>query len=668
MLEWLPTAWIGILAVLLLWVPGLAVGYAGGLRGLVAWGSAPLVSSALIGGAAVVAGFAGVPWSVLVVAAATVLTAAVAWGVRALGGGWRSPRVDRSSPVWRRVLVTAAVSVVVAGVLQARRLMAAIGGPDHVSQTFDAPYHLNSVRLILDSGDASSLHMTLTTPDATTSFYPALWHDVVSLLVQLSGSSDVVVAANWTTLVVACLVWPASMLVLARGLFGPRPVMLGLTVAVSFAMTQFPNQLTGFGILYPNLLAYAMLPALLGLAWLTLWRARGRARLVPLAFVGVGAVAMALAQPNGLFTLGYVAVPLLGHWVAHVSVRAWRLRRSVVGAVVPGVALVVLCVVAYWAAGQVSLVEEFRTQVSWPARATTGDAVNDALTLAAMHPSGSSNMLVAGLVLLGVLVSVFVARWRWLPIAYVVLAWLFVVASSADGATRALLTGYWYGDVQRLASQLPLLAVPLATIGLTVVVAGVASLVRGTPGTGRAARAVFSVPALAVLAALVLLVVLPRTALFKDSYDYVARRYVVSPESTTSTLLDESEMRILDEVDRIVPEDAVVAGQPWDGSVLVWALTDRETLYPHLRMPLEGDRAVVAERLNQAAEDPEVCAAVTRLGLEYVLDLGGENFWGDDGAWFAGLDGLVAAGVAEEVARVDDSRLLRVTACEGTEG
>src|SRR5690606_7795164 len=164
-------------------------------------------------------------------------------------------------------------------------------------------------------------------------------------------------------------------------------------------------------------------------------------------------------------------------------------------------------------------------------------------------------------------------------------------------------------------------AVPRATIGVTVVVAGVGRLVRGTPGTGRAARAVFSVPVLAVLAALVLLVVLPRTALFKDSYDYVARRYLVSPESTTSTLLDESEMRILDEVDRIVPEHAVVAGQPWDGSV-----------------------------------------------LEYVLDLGGENFWGDDGARFAGLDGLVAAGVAEEVARVDDSRLLRVTACEGTEG
>ncbi|GED09659.1 DUF6541 family protein [Cellulosimicrobium cellulans] len=668
MLEWLPTAWIGLLAVLLLWLPGLAVGYAGGLRGLFAWGSAPLVSSALIGASAIVAGAVGLSWSVLVVLGATVLAVGVAWGVRAAAGGWRSPRVDRGRAVWRQVLVTVVVSLVVAGALQARRLMAAIGGPDHFSQTFDAPYHLNSVRLILESGDASSLHMTLTAPEATTSFYPALWHDLVSLLVQLSGGTDVVAPANWTTLVIACLVWPASMLVLARGLFGPRPVMLGLTVAVSFAMTQFPNQLTGFGVLYPNLLAYAVLPALLGLAWLALWRARGRARLAPLAFVGVGAVAVALAQPNGLFTLGYVAVPLLAHYVAHASVRAWRLRRSLPGAVVPGVVLVVLCVVAYWAAGQVSLVEEFRTQVSWPARMSTGEAVNDAVTLAAMHPSGESNMLVAGLVLVGVLVSAFVARWRWLPIAYVVLAWLFVVAASADGETRALLTGYWYGDVQRLASQLPLLAVPLATIGLTVVVAGVASLVQGSAGVGKVARAVFSVPVLAVLAALVLVVVLPRTTLFKNSYDYVAHRYELSPESTTGTLVDESEMRILDEVDRIVPEDAVVAGQPWDGSVLVWALTDRETLYPHLRMPLEGDRAVVADRLNQAGEDPEVCEAVTRLGLEYVLDLGGENFWGDDGARYAGLDGLVAAGVAEEVARVEDSRLLRITACAGTEG
>ncbi|MBE9925729.1 hypothetical protein G8C93_07460 [Cellulosimicrobium cellulans] len=668
MLEWLPTAWIGLLAVLLLWVPGLAVGYAGGLRGLVAWGSAPLVSSALIGASAVVAGAVGVRWSVLVVLGATVVATGLAWGVRAVAGGWRSPRVDRSRSSWRQVLLTVVLSMVVAGALQARRLMAAIGGPDHFSQTFDAPYHLNSVRLILESGDASSLHMTLTTPDAATSFYPALWHDLVSLLVQLSGGTDVVAPANWTTLVIACVVWPASMLVLARGLFGPRPVMLGLTVAVSFAMTQFPNQLTGFGVLYPNLLAYAVLPALLGLAWLALWRARGRARLAPLAFVGIGAVAMALAQPNGLFTLGYVAVPLLAHYVAHVSVRAWRLRRSLVGAVVPGVVLVLLCVVAYWAAGQVTLVDEFRTQVSWPARTNTGDAVNDALTLAAMHPTGQSNVLVAVLVLLGLLVSLFVARWRWLPFAYVVLGWLFVVAASADSETRALLTGYWYGDVQRLASQLPLLAVPLATIGATVVVAGVASLARSAVAPSRLARSVFSLPVLAVLAGLVLVVLLPRTTLFKDSYDYVGHRYLLSSESTTGTLVDESEMQLLDEVEQIVPEGAVVAGQPWDGSVLVWALSDRETLFPHLRMPLDGDRGVVAGRLNEAADDPQVCEAVSRLGLEYVLDMGGENFWGDDGARFAGLEGLVAAGVAEEVARVEDSRLLRITACGDVEG
>lgn len=664
MLEWLPTAWIGLLAVLLLWLPGLAVGYAGGLRGLFAWGSAPLVSSALIGASAIVAGAVGLSWSVLVVLGATVLAVGVAWGVRAVAGGWRSPRVDRNRAVWRQVLVTVVVSLVVAGALQARRLMAAIGGPDHFSQTFDAPYHLNSVRLILESGDASSLHMTLTAPDATTSFYPALWHDVVSLLVQLSGGTDIVAPANWTTLVIASLVWPASMLVLARGLFGPRPVMLGLTVAVSFAMTQFPNQLTGFGVLYPNLLAYAVLPALLGLAWLTLWRARGRARLAPLAFVGVGAIAVALAQPNGLFTLGYVAVPLLAHYVAHVSVRAWRLRRSVIGAVVPGVVLVVLCVVAYWVAGQVSLVEEFRTQVSWPARMSQGQAVNDAVTLAAMHPTGQSNMLVAGFVLLGLLVSLFVARWRWLPFGYLILAWLFIVAASAGDATRALFTGYWYGDVQRLASQLPLIAVPLAVIGLTTVVVGVSRLARDMLRRGRAERALFSVPVLAVIAALALVVLLPRTTLFKASYSYVSNRYQMTSESSTRSLVDESELRMLDEVARIVPEDAIIAGHPWDGSVFTWALVDREMLFPHLRMPRDSDRELVAGHLNEANEDPRVCEAVERLGVEYVLDLGGEHYWIDDPDGYPGLEGLVQAGVAEEVARVEDSRLLRITACD----
>src|SRR5690606_3674599 len=69
-----------------------------------------------------------------------------------------------------------------------------IGGADHPNQLYDGLFHLNVVEFILQNADASSMHMTMAAPAAQTSFYPALWHAVVSLIVPISGG--VVPATN----------------------------------------------------------------------------------------------------------------------------------------------------------------------------------------------------------------------------------------------------------------------------------------------------------------------------------------------------------------------------------------------------------------------------------------------------------------------------------------
>jgi hypothetical protein len=658
-LEWLPTLHIGVLTILTFWLPGLAVGYAAGLRGLVAWGSAPILSSAVIGVSAVGGGLVGLPWSWLLVAGGTAAASGIAWLVRLASRRWRSPFVTIPS-VRRRVVVAATTGLLVAGALQARRLLSAIGSPTHFPQTYDTPYHLNSLRLILETGNASSMNMTLTTPELSTSFYPGLWHGITSLVMTTIGSTDVVVAANWVTIVIASLVWPASMLVLARALFGPRPMMLGFTAVLSFAMTQFPNQLTAFGILYPNLLSYALLPAALGLGWLLLWRARGRARLAPLYLLGLSILAITLAQPNGLFTLGYVAVPLLAHFVGHHSLRLWRAGRRT-ASIGSWLVTVVVFVAVYWGVGRIPMVAEFRQRVTWPARLTETSAVNDVIDLSALHPTGHVNTLIAALVLVGAVTSVVVARWRWLPLGYLVLGWLFVVSISGEESVREVVTGYWYGDPERLAAQLPLLAVPLAVVGLTVVCLGLSNVAQGARPEAWWNRAT-SPTVLSVAAAVLLLLVLPRTGTFLTSFDYVRSTYATPTAEQENGFVDEDEVAMMETIAEVVPEDAVVAGNPWNGASMTWALADREALFPHGKILTTADQELIAQSLDDAGDDPAVCAALERTGVGYALT-SRSMLWGNDPPGFEGLDVSSVRQVSELVAREGDVRLWRITAC-----
>lgn len=666
MSEWLPSVWMSFAAIGLLWFPGLLAGYAGGLRGVVAWGSAPLLSASIVGTAAVGAGLLGVSWSLAPVVVVAAVLALVLAGLRRVAGRWRSPHVARTRRSWRRVTVAAAAAVAVAGLVEARRLTSAIGAPDRPSQTYDAAFHLNSVRLILESGDASSLTMTLATPGARWNFYPAAWHGFVSLLAGVDPAHDVVAAANWFTVVIASLVWPASMLVLARCLFGPRPWWLASTGVLAFVFPQFPNQLTAFGVLYPNLLSYAILPALLAVSWLVLWRARGRRRMAPLAVGAVGAVGVLLAQPNGLFALGFVAIAVLAHYALHLSWRAWRRRHGTVRVVLPWALVLVGSSAAYWAAGELSIVQRFRSQVTWEAFQTTDEAIEGALLLSAMHPRGLDNVLVATAVALGVAGALVVARWRWLPFAHVTMIALFAIATSASQPVREAFTGYWYGDGYRLAALLPLLGIPLAVVGLMAVVRGL-SLAAASVMTAGVARRGSALPAITAVSLLLVLLVFPRTEVMKASFVDVADAYAVKAPHVSDGLLDVDEAALLEQLPKVVPPGSVVAGDPWKGSSMTWAVADRKSLFPHARMRTDDDKELVAEHLGDAATMPEVCDALDRLDVEYVVTSRSELV-GKPPESFRGFETRSVHRVAEPVVREGSAVLWRITACAGSEG
>jgi hypothetical protein len=78
-------------------------------------------------------------------------------------------------------------------------------------------------------------------------------------------------------------------------------------------------------------------------------------------------------------------------------------------------------------------------------------------------------------VILGVVAALRTRRTRWIVASFVLVAALFVLAAGSDSVLAKLLTGVWYKDRFRLEAALPVLGVPLATLG-------VLSLTRSLPG------------------------------------------------------------------------------------------------------------------------------------------------------------------------------------------
>jgi hypothetical protein len=340
-----------------------------------------------------------------------------------------------------------------------------------------------------------------------------------------------------------------------------------------------------------------------------------------------------------------------------------------------------------WSAVQIPLIAAFRGRAAWPVTTSWQHALVEVTRLSAMHPatapnfpeaalsaSGPANPLVAVMVIIGLLAAFRVSRWRWLPFSYAVLVGLYVLVRGLDIPLRGTVTGYWYADPQRIAALLPLIGIPLFTIGMTLVswgfVRGLRSLLElrsasrnGTPAVPQRRALPARVAALtAIVFGLAVAIVPARGAASQQSFAYLAQVY--APDTSTGIgLLDPDEVLLFDKVAGIVKPSETVAGNPWDGSSLIWALGGRQSIFPHTGIVLDADRAIIAQSLRNAATDPRVCPAVRNLRLRYVLDLGHEIWGWDNSAYYPGLEGLQEAGVATLVAHQGDARLYRLTVC-----
>jgi hypothetical protein len=476
-------------AVTALWlyVPGALFLRAVRVRGLALAALAPVATVAMLALIGLLLPLGGLPWTIPLVVFGCAVLVALAVLVRTLGVHARALTLP---PTDGRLLLAGVIGLQV--VLAAVPFVRGMGGPGAILQWWDAMYHYSAMRFVLETQNASMLHVGgVALPGATSSYYPSGWHQLATLTsLSLPPSTD------WFRIAytAACLVpftvpFALGLAYAARAVF-PGRWRAHLAVAVGAATTSVPLSIYGQHGSLPQALTLALLPAAIGGVFALLRRdpptapgtgarsvggeASGdeapgdeapgtgssgtgrpadpfrapRARVGALLVLGVLSLGLLSAQPSGMFGLWLTVIPLL---VLH-AVRLGRdgaataARRRLAWAL-PAVLVAAGAIATVTPVAQGAVEYDGSLHVGWP------EAWRNLLLGWFQSWFTPWNAAVGLLGLAGVALAVRRRHWAFAG-AYGLVALFFL-----DAATFwwPPLSGLWYNDQKRLGVHLSIL-------------------------------------------------------------------------------------------------------------------------------------------------------------------------------------------------------------------
>lgn len=585
---------------------GWVVLRAAGVRAGWAWAAATPTAWGLVGVAATMQPESGIPTFSLVHLAVSgaVLTIVLGAVRRALRRPMLTPDHalvqvmprSRRGPQPGLTLVSMAVSIVAAFLAMA---WATQGDFTVASQTWDAPFHINTIRHVAESGVANpNTIASLVSPDAP--YYPAGFSCIGAFVMFLTGCGAVE-ASNIAAVALAGSLWPTA--VMTGVAFGLRwqPVWVAVAGAVAVTNWGMPWSPLGWGVLWPTAAGAAYAPVVLG-AMLAARRREAVSRWLP---VGLGGVVAAFAMhPRTLVLIGAQCLALALWWLVEGMARRWRTGdpqrvRHLVVHLAGLIALLVIIVAGILVVGRGA---KFAA-INWSTDETFVTAV-------AGHLVGASGgALTTGLTAVLGLIGLFCA-WRYPPLRWLAALWTgFVIVDAATAGMRARwlsgLTRLWYNDRYRSVTMLAFAGVVLAVVGLRVVV-------RQAPGSP-SARA----PRLRWIGALTALVVL---ASLPSSASYLHARYAGAAELPGRALVSADQRAFYARMAEVVPPDDWVLNNAADGSSLLFAY---EGLHPVFQAIGANGATPHGDELQRtlvtSTDHGRLCQLLTQDDIRWVL-------------------------------------------------
>src|SRR6201993_4154305 len=203
--------WIGtLLALFLLITPGTIVARITQLTWPVAFAVGPALTYGVVALAIIPFGALGIPWNGWTALIALAAVCLVMTGLQRLLARYRDAEAKTEEiSSWQTLTVTAGV------LLGALLIMwAAYRGITHwqsIPSTWDAVWHANEIRYMLDTGQASSTHMGELRNVETHAvlYYPSAFHALAAVLSQLTGAAPTT-AYTVSSVAAAVALFPAS--------------------------------------------------------------------------------------------------------------------------------------------------------------------------------------------------------------------------------------------------------------------------------------------------------------------------------------------------------------------------------------------------------------------------------------------------------------------------
>jgi hypothetical protein len=606
--------WIGtLIALFLLIAPGTIIARTTQLTWPVAIAVGPALTYGVVALAIIPFGALGIPWNGWTALAALVAVCLVMTGLQLLLARYRDTEAEaRGIGGWPALTVAAGV------LLGALLIMwAAYRGITHwqsIPSTWDAVWHSNEVRFMLDTGQASSTHMgelrNVETHQAL--YYPSVFHALVAVFCQLTGAAP---TTGYTLSSVAASVWlfPTSAAMLTWQLLSPRTNqwrtagVSATAAALSASFTSVPYVEFGVAAM-PNLAAYGVAIPTFVLITSTL-RHRDRIPAAVLALVGVLSVHL---------TGGFIVILfLLAWWFLDAWWHPVRGRLADV-LTLAAVAVPTAAILAPQFIGVLKQADIIAGH-AFPSFKSVKQGVIDALLLHTRHLNDfptQYGLLV--LVYIGMAILLYKKIW-WPPVVWLVLT-VATIYSGAPfhnplGAAIEGLSTFFYNDPRRLTAVVTMLVTPMAAIALF---AAVMLLVAGAKRvTARFKQLPAPVWAAATAGLLVVATVL-------TGRHYLYRHLVLFGDKYDSVIIGQRDLMAMAYLAKLPgAHDTLIGDSNIDGTAWVYAVADLHPLWTHYDFPQQTGpgyyRYIFWSSARKGDSDPKVVEAIKALNIRYIL-------------------------------------------------
>lgn len=647
---WLEFALVSLVLAGLLQVPGFFLVRALGIRGLWQLLFAPIVSLSLIAVAGQVLALLHVPSSPLVLLVIVILIPALC----TLALHRNVDTVSLPSLSWAAVIVSALVGMALGYNLFLSRL----DSLDALFQAYDVTQHLNLIRAMADSGTFSSINVSpylasadqAIAPISTAGFYPAAWHVLCALAVQITGCS-VPLVINASMFTICFIAYPLCALSLVAVLLDNSKSMQLCGALTSLAFVAFPWNLLTFGPIYANIAGFALMPSVMALFILLLSDGLSIAsRLKMSAVLFLSAIGLALCHPNTIFTCIVFLAP---YCISRIFTTCKKANVALVKSLLLCTAFTLICM-AFWLVCYKLPVFKDTVSHVWPAYTRVFQVLINVLTLCynfGFNYETGAQILLGALVLIGIIRALHMNEKRWLTVSYALICFILLVSATRDDELKQILAGFWYTDPMRLAAIAAIAAVPFAALGGNWVFKNTLRLIKAYNVQTSTNQNPIIVGA--TLGALFLLInFMPEfnfpglhheyseeemkqysNIQFRDwpksvHTTYGDYRRVIEDTYAYTQPLDAGEKYFLNMLDSEAGNslnNALIINNPMDGSFLAYGTNGLRVYYRNF-VGYGGanetkESRIIREHLCEYATNPEVKAAVDAIDARYVLQL-----------------------------------------------